>query len=148
MLAGISPGCLDPEVDPTVSPAQPEAGSPDLRRESESEEFSGKLPATVNGIPITSGNSTFQATFERAPHTTMIELSISAEGFKAPGYNVTVEMENYTHMSEFSGAEPYVLHTGLRGPYTVTLRAMGPDAAGTEWSARVTQFYLVPGSRI
>lgn len=135
------PGCTGPSAtEPTTDAA--DIGSPARApRQQESLEFSGRLPVTFRGVNATTGNSNFTAVFGRPGNYTTIEITISIEKVKAPGYVLTVAAEGREHSSGFEGTEPYVFNTDLRGPYEVLIRANGPDVEGTSWKANVTQYF-------
>lgn len=136
------PGCMggSQPTDPTADPIEIE-GAVLVPRAQESLEFSGRLPVTFRGLHATSGTSNFSADFGRSGNWTTIEITISAERVKAPGYIVSVSAEEREGSTEFDGTEPYVVHTDLRGPYEVFIRANGPDIEGTLWKANVTQYF-------
>lgn len=142
--AFLATGCVGgTDPGPTAEPGEPATLSP-IPRVQESQEFSGRLPVTFRGLNATDGTSNFTADFGRVSNWTTIEITISVERVKAPGYTLTVLAEGRESSSGFDGIEPYVFHTDLDGPYEVAIKANGPDLEGTAWKANVTQYSRGP----
>ena len=134
-------GCVGSvDEDPPADAIEPAAMAA-APREQESLEFSGRLPVTLLGVNATSGTSRFTADFGRVGNWTTIEITISVDRIKAPGYEMILRAEGREISSRFDSLEPHVFHTDFDGPYEIDIRARGPDIEGSSWAANVTLYY-------